>query len=57
MSDGHANHPDLETQYREMASDATRERGAKEWIEGLICDTSKSTPVICAAGNGTTGEL
>ena len=30
----------LETQYREMASDPTREHEAEEWIEGLIADVS-----------------
>lgn len=40
MSDGCADELDLENQYREMASDATREREAEEWIEGLISDVS-----------------
>jgi hypothetical protein len=29
---------DLEAQYRDMASDATHEREAEEWIEGLVGD-------------------
>ncbi|HME35066.1 MAG TPA: hypothetical protein VKF84_07495 [Candidatus Sulfotelmatobacter sp.] len=40
MNDDHTNQLDLETQYREMASDATHEREAEEWIEGLIADVS-----------------
>jgi hypothetical protein len=35
-----SNHPDMEARYRETASDATREREAEEWIEGLISDAS-----------------
>ena len=38
MNDNCINRPDLETQYRDMASDATHEREAEEWIEGLIAD-------------------
>ncbi len=38
MNDDDWNQPDLEGLYREMASDATREREAEEWIEGLIGD-------------------
>jgi hypothetical protein len=34
---------DLEAQYREMASDTTREREAEEWIEGLIADAPTKT--------------
>ena len=41
MSDDHTNQPDSETQYRDMARDATREREAEEWIEGLIADASE----------------
>ncbi len=35
---------DLESQYRDMASDATREREAEEWIEGLIAYNSARGP-------------
>ena len=38
MNDNHTDGLDLETQYREMASDATHEREAEEWIEVLISD-------------------
>ncbi|GEM_PF-4449149 len=34
------NPSELETQYRDMASDVTHEREAQEWIEGLIADVS-----------------
>ncbi len=40
MKCDHSDQLDLEGQYREMASDATREREAEEWIEGLIADAS-----------------
>jgi hypothetical protein len=40
MNDDYANTPDLEAQYRDMASDTTREREAEEWIEELIADAS-----------------
>ena len=39
MNDGHANPLDLEAQSLAMARNATREREADEWIEGLIADT------------------
>ena len=38
MNDDYINRPDLETQYRDMASDPTHEREAEEWIERLIAD-------------------
>jgi hypothetical protein len=40
MSDDYTNQLNLETQYRDMANDATREREVEEWIEGLISDAS-----------------
>jgi hypothetical protein len=40
MSDDSTNQQDLKAQYREMASDAAREREAEEWIEVLIADAS-----------------
>jgi hypothetical protein len=40
MSDGYADELDLESQYRDMDSDATRERETEEWMEGLIADMS-----------------
>jgi hypothetical protein len=39
MNDDYVNPLDLESQYRMMARNATREREAEEWIEGLIADT------------------
>jgi hypothetical protein len=38
MNDVHNEQLHPEAQYRNMASDATREREAEEWIEGLIAD-------------------
>lgn len=40
MNDEYTNPSDSEARYREMANDATREREAEEWIEGLIADAS-----------------
>jgi hypothetical protein len=40
MNDDYTNQSDLEYRYRDMASDATHEREAEEWIEGLIADAS-----------------
>jgi len=40
MNDDHDDQLDLEARYRGMASDATHEREAEEWIEGLISDVS-----------------
>ena len=41
MSDDYTNQLNLETQYRDMASDTTRERKAEEWIEPLVSDASE----------------
>jgi hypothetical protein len=41
MSDDYTNRLNLETQYRDMAHDATREREAEEWIDGLVSDASE----------------
>ena len=40
MNCDHSDQLDLEGQYCEMASDATRELEAEEWIERLIADAS-----------------
>jgi hypothetical protein len=40
MIDDCISEPELEAGYREMASDAEREREAEEWIEALVGDAS-----------------
>jgi hypothetical protein len=40
MNDDYTNQVDLESQNRDMTRDATHEREAEEWIEGLIADAS-----------------
>ena len=48
MRDDHTKQLDLETQYRDMASDAIRESEAEEWIEGLVADAPAASAQVKA---------